>query len=99
MVDAILERAGYRNRILTAYKRAVQQGLKPQVLKTEYARILRERLSALFYSVDGAYTRGAAARAKPLEAENRHDWDAVFSHFYASVEDGATSKNVLYATT
>ncbi|KAJ3554947.1 hypothetical protein NM688_g2843 [Phlebia brevispora] len=85
----------YRKELFSAYDALkTKTNYEAAFLDTEHANLLQSRLSLLFNSVDGAYTR-EARKFNKLEAECRHDWDALLSNFY--VGDGsnrATSEDV-----
>ncbi|KAJ7476150.1 hypothetical protein FB451DRAFT_1245978 [Mycena latifolia] len=53
------------------------------LLESKHEDLLLERLSALLSAVVGAYTLKAKRDGLTVyEAESRHDWDALFYHFY-----------------
>lgn len=63
-------------------------------LEKAQASILSEKFSQLLASVDGAYTRSMIP-TNTLEAESRHDWDALLYNFYVAAGEGR-SQDVLY---
>ncbi|KAJ3554603.1 hypothetical protein NM688_g3020 [Phlebia brevispora] len=91
-VDSCL--AKYRDVMFTAY--TVWKGspsYEPRFMDTKHANVVNSRLSLLFKSVDGAYTREARPFAN-FEAESRHDWDALMFNFYIDGSANATSADV-----
>ncbi|KAJ3556116.1 hypothetical protein NM688_g2200 [Phlebia brevispora] len=91
-VDSCL--AKYRDVMFTAY--TVWKGspsYEPRFMDTKHANVVNSRLSLLFKSVDGAYTREARPFAN-FEAESRHDWDALMFNFYIDGSVNATSPDV-----
>ena len=69
----------------------------PKLEDEGFQEFIEDRLTPLLLSVDGAFTKEARrVIASVLEAESRHDWDALFYHFYlGSLYDPATSIQVL----
>lgn len=63
-------------------------------LDQHLADMMESRLSLLFKSVDGAYTKEARPSAV-REAESRHDFDAMFNNFYVDEVQQVTSPEVL----
>ncbi len=58
------------------------------------AKIMESILSLLLKSVAGAYTKEARPIAA-LEAESRHDFDALFCNFFVNDAQQVTSPEVL----
>ncbi|KAJ3554602.1 hypothetical protein NM688_g3021 [Phlebia brevispora] len=89
----------YREKLFSAYGELQQYEPNPPFMETKQANLLQARLTLVFNSVDGAYTRGAR-EFNPLEAESRHDWDALLFNFYVDGDSrNATSPHVFLERT
>lgn len=71
-----------------------QAGTKFAALDEHLAKITNSRLSLLLKSSAGAYTKEARSFST-LEAESRHDFDALFCNFYVNDAHQVTSPDVL----
>ncbi|KAJ7766884.1 hypothetical protein B0H16DRAFT_1522724 [Mycena metata] len=64
------------------------RGIKAPILSDPHKRLLEARLSALLSASIGAFTLAARLRfLKVYEAESRHDWDALFYHFFVGTDE------------
>ena len=86
-----------REKLFASYE-AVKQQLGEVKLKTlaePHAAIIAGRMSSLFKSVQGA----CAKLSRPvgtLEAESRHEWDALLADFYVADEQEDFSAHIMY---
>ena len=93
-VDGCL--AAHRVQLFDGYTKLLQESpLKPPLeLETHIVPLLESRLSLLLNSAAGAHTK-AARPNRALEAECRHDFDALFTNFFVAGVDKPTSSEVL----
>ena len=86
-----------RTKLFVSYTTAKQQlgEVKLGTLVEPHAAIISGRISSLFKSVEGA----CAKLSRPvgtLEAESRHEWDALLADFYVASEHEDFSAHVMY---
>lgn len=71
-----------------------QAGTEIADLDEDLAKIMESRLSLLLKTAAGAYTKEARP-ISALEAESRHEFDALFCNFFVDDVRQVTSPDVL----